>query len=86
MKRTCGTCKHIGKPTYDYPCCVCITIIGQPPNSRWEAEETPTNADHIRGMTDEELADLLEGERGNMLPGTALKWLQQPWEEGDHGL
>ncbi len=51
----------------------------------WNINATPpTNADHIRGMTDEELADLLEGERGNMLPGTALKWLQQPYKEDDH--
>lgn len=36
-----------------------------------------TNADHIRSMTDGELADLLEGELGNMLPGTALRWLRE---------
>ena len=36
-----------------------------------------TNADRIRAMTDEELAELLEGEYGNMLPNTALRWLKE---------
>lgn len=50
----------------------------------WNFIATPqTNADHIRGMTDEELANLLEGERGNMLPGSAMKWLQQPYKEDE---
>lgn len=36
-----------------------------------------TNADRIRAMTDEELAELLEGEYGNMMPNTALSWLKK---------
>lgn len=40
-------------------------------------DEKPSNADRIRAMTDEELAELLEGEYGNMLPNTALNWLKQ---------
>lgn len=43
--------------------------------------EIVTNADRIRAMSDEELADFLEGEYGNMMPGTALSWLQQPTKE-----
>lgn len=35
-----------------------------------------TNADKIRAMNDEELAEFLEGEYGNMLPNTALDWLK----------
>ena len=40
-----------------------------------------TNADRIRAMTDEELAEFLEGDYGNMMPGTALEWLRQPAKE-----
>lgn len=40
-------------------------------------DEKPSNADRIRAMTDEELAELLEGEYGNMLPNTALNWLKE---------
>lgn len=40
-----------------------------------------TNADRIRAMTDEELAEFLEGDFGNLMIGTALNWLQQPAEE-----
>lgn len=39
-----------------------------------------TNADRIRAMSDEELAEFLEGEYGNMLPNTALDWLKSPVE------
>ena len=42
---------------------------------------TPSNGDHIRSMTDEELADFLEGEFGNMVTGTALGWLKEPKED-----
>lgn len=41
-------------------------------------EKIMTNADIIRAMSDDELAELLEGELGNMMPGTALEWLKQP--------
>lgn len=41
----------------------------------------PSNADKIRQMSDEELAELLEGEYGNMLPNTALNWLKQEAED-----
>ena len=53
--------------------------------------ETPSNADRIRTMTDDELADFLDDIRevsgdgegkvvdGNMVyPGMMLDWLQQP--------
>ena len=49
----------------------------------------PTNADHIRSMTDEELADFLN-QWGTSTrawqkdPGETLYWLQQPVEEDDH--
>lgn len=40
-----------------------------------------TNADKIRSMTDEELAELLEGPYGNIEIGKALNWLKQPAKE-----
>ncbi len=44
-------------------------------------EQTFSNGDYIRNMTDEELADFLEGVYGNMEIGQALGWLKQPMEE-----
>ena len=36
-----------------------------------------TNADKIRNMTDEELAEFLEGDYGNFETGKAILWLKQ---------
>ena len=47
----------------------------------------PTNADHIRSMTDEELAEFLFQVGYNHrwgLEESALEWLQQPAEEVAH--
>ena len=44
-----------------------------------------TNADHIRSMTDEELAKLLCCTGWRMIEHKeCLEWLQQPAEEDDH--
>ena len=46
-----------------------------------------TNADRIRAMTDEELAELLFQvgyDNGWGMKEYALEWLQQPAEEADH--
>ena len=46
-----------------------------------------TNADRIRAMTDEELAELLFQvgyDNGWGMKEYALEWLQQPAEEDDH--
>jgi hypothetical protein len=40
-----------------------------------------TNADRIRSMSDEELAEFLEGEYGNFETGCAVAWLRQPAED-----
>lgn len=47
--------------------------------------DTPSNADHIRAMSDEELANLL-CINGWRLWETSecLDWLRQPWEEAPH--
>lgn len=49
----------------------------------------PTNADHIRSMADEELADFLNQwgistRAWQKDPGETLYWLQMPAEEADH--
>lgn len=46
-------------------------------------DEPQTNADRIRAMSDEELAEFLEGEYGNFATGCALAWLKQPAKEGE---
>ena len=50
-------------------------------------EESMTNADRIRAMSDEELAELLFQvgyDNGWSMKEYALEWLQQPAEEDDH--
>ena len=42
-----------------------------------------TNADRIRAMSDEELADVLREFATKPMQGSFLKWLQQPAEEDD---
>lgn len=46
----CSICKHQGKGEHEFPCCDCVH------NAR-EHFEPYTNADRIRSMSDEELAD-----------------------------
>lgn len=48
-----------------------------------EEEKHMTNADHIRAMTDEELAEFLIdlADDGNL---KIREWLQKPAEEDDH--
>lgn len=43
-----------------------------------------TNADRIRYMTDEELAEFISAGETDMCKEATLKWLQQPAEEEDH--
>lgn len=42
--------------------------------------ERLTNGSRLKSMSDDELAEFLEGEYGNFELGTALKWLQSPAE------
>ena len=48
---TCNICKYAGRPTYKSPCSECKEF------SKYEYENKKTNADRIRSMTDEELAE-----------------------------
>lgn len=45
-----------------------------------KCHETPTNADRIRAMSDEELADVLREFAIKPMQGSFLEWLQQPAE------
>ena len=69
--RTCN-CQHNSKPRDNKPCCRC--------------DSKQTNADRIRNMTDEELAEFLAvhdlGLKGNDLPMLTdwLEWLQSEAE------
>ena len=49
-----------------------------------KCHEPPTNADRIRAMRDEELANVLREFATKPMQGSFLKWLQQPAEEDDH--
>ena len=50
----CDNCKHKTCWEYAEPCSSCTNMTGTPTN--WEPQ---TNADRIRAMTDEELAEFL---------------------------
>ena len=89
MKWLFENCSQVCKwNTYEYGCtkplaetCPLINLNAKP--------KPMTNADHIRSMTDEELADFLN-QWGTSTrawqkdPGETLYWLQQPVEEDDH--
>ena len=55
MKKDCDTCRHIGVDYDNMPCSLCVDF------DEWESK---TNADHIRSMTDEELAKWLDEDIG----------------------
>lgn len=96
MRKNCETCKHDSLET---PICdECYNTSDAP--TKWEpaAHYKPdTNADRIRAMSDEELAELLANETYRLaapvfqLTGVGvtkefiytlrLKWLKQPAEE-----
>lgn len=69
-----GRCKKFNEPGYIDYC-----VLGPC------AHETPSNADRIRAMSDEELARWLEYEGGGACAEMCgwLNWLQQPAEEGE---
>ena len=74
----CSFCKNIGSDK----CVRCKCEI----ESGFELKDRHqmTNADRIRAMSDEELADVLREFATKPMQGSFLKWLQQPAEEDDH--
>ena len=90
---TCSKCKHDGTRIYEYPCNACKH------NKVMDAEqfEPMTNADRIRNMSDEELADIIFDDctikmgletckyldcDGHDCKKCVLEWLQSEVEEG----
>ena len=84
---TCNICKYAGTPSYKSPCSECKGF------SKYEYEKPQTNADRIRAMSDEELAeDICDVLMCAQCPALCLcnstdgkanglkKWLQQPAE------
>ena len=84
----CNLCEHAGTPTYKYPCSECVGF------RKFKVKNLPTNADHIRSMSDEELAwelmtwrlEAVARHHGveSQYPDTQqtiLSWLQQPVKE-----
>ena len=73
----CGDCKNTGKQI----CTVCCTYQGGVPD-RWEPKPL-TNADRIRAMTDEELAELISNTEANFPPifpdGVSVKLCTTAW-------
>ena len=57
----CETCDYANRPPYKSPCSECDKTMGSP-FCCYEHEEKPTNADRIRAMSDEELAQFLADE------------------------
>ena len=96
MKWLFENCSQVCKwNTYEYGCtkplsetCPLINLNAKP--------KPMTNADRIRSMTDEELAELIDRETDSCAPtgdcermprdckACWLEWLQQPAEEDDH--
>ena len=97
-EKNCDNCVYADCQAYEYPCNKCEASYDSPP-TKWEPDDTPpTNADHIREMTDEELAKWLcarfdcygtkpcpAKEECYADHNGMLKWLQQPYKENKDG-
>ena len=57
MENRCEKCKHKDKRGWEKPCSICMVAR----NGEESMFEPKTNADRIRSMTDEELAEFLKG-------------------------
>ena len=71
-------CETCARKQYGYLCDGCI----HDPDNK-DLYEPMTNADRIRAMSDEELADVLRGFATKPMQGSFLEWLKQPSEEAD---
>lgn len=86
----CETCDYANRPPYKSPCSECDRTMGSL-FCYYEHEEKPTNADRIRAMSDEELANVVANGVGCVLSAPhcmdddctycILKWLKQPVKE-----
>lgn len=86
-QRDCDDCHYCELEPAEEPCKSCnATDEGF---TNWKKREHPpmTNADRIRAMSDEELAEFLYQvgyDNGWGMKEYALEWLQQPAEEVTH--
>lgn len=75
--KSCETCSYVGKNENDYPCSKCIMNA----SDMWKPM---SNADKIRAMDDEELAELFAKLAWNSevqtTPLKYLEWLQSEAE------
>ena len=83
MGKHCGNCANgtwiKRKDAVPEVCLVCRYVLGEPSN--WKGK-TMTNADRIRAMSDEELADwLARTQIANV--AEALEIARIPWEQPD---
>lgn len=85
MNRNCSNCKHDGESEYCANCVVRPVGSTHAPD-KWENDGSYINADHIRAMSDEELAESFATTfcHGYGQP-QLLSWLRQPWEGAPHG-
>lgn len=90
MKK-CATCEFLGRPTYKSPCSECRDF------NKWSGDEDAyekpiTNSEHIRSMSDEELAEFLDdnNSHGCICPARNCRvtcrqciteWLAEPYKE-----
>ena len=82
---TCQICKYSGTPTYKSPCSECKGF------SQYEYEKKQTNADRIRAMNDEKLAEFLFRFEHAMeeigaawdCQNEALQWLRELADQDD---
>ena len=76
----CDACRHSDKGLRDFPCTVCI-------HNAIDKFEPKTNADVIRAMSDEELAewllnhDNITAEKGRLSKDELLQWLKSEVKE-----
>lgn len=83
MNHNCYNCKHDGEREYCGDCVIRHVGSTHEPD-KWENDGSYTNADRIRNMSNEELAEFLAGSGlGAAWSGAdgALRWLQEPAEE-----
>ena len=99
MRKHCGNCGNYDTATKQFTeiCSLCVSAIDDSgettPPSKWKPKPQ-TNADRIRAMSDEELADVImcpmeigaskdlcENNLGHTCVECSLRWLQQPAKE-----
>ena len=85
--KPCGNYRYQNAEKLDFEDALWVAISALRQQETVTDSHQMTNADRIRAMTDEELAELLFQvgyDNGWGMKEYALEWLQQPAEEDDH--